>query len=421
MIQPLKSSKTNWFLYWVDLEEPLPSKQDWFLPTIVIVCDESGTPVAAPEILEELDQARIENFLYKTFEQLGTPDRLSVAASEDWDAEAWQNFSADCKLDIRLQAFGRRTPEDLRALTKTLVMRVDRETQEPTHARDVARGLVRTALRVGSPAKKAALLKLAAARDPDCAAAGVELADLDFQAGRFKACLIAYEAVVEREFPKWPARTAWWTDIETRPCLRALYGGAMTRWHLGQYSLAATMLEDLLALNPKDHQGARFLIPMLDLLAESPERAAAFFERYGKKYPGDFSEPSFLFGWALCLSLGGHEAEARDKYSEGILKNIFLAPMLLDLDEPPKKTWFPNDRAEPGYAEEFIESYAVLWDREPGALRLLREVYQEVIPRIEMIVRHREEMMDFQDQRFEPDYKTAWQELVRKDDALTKP
>jgi hypothetical protein len=30
-------------------------------------------------------------------------------------------------------------------------------------------------------------------------------------------------------------------------------------------------------------------------------------------------------------------------------------------------------------------------------------------------------MMDFQDQRFEPDYKTAWQELVRKDDALTKP
>jgi tetratricopeptide (TPR) repeat protein len=421
MIQPLKSPKTNWFLYWVDLEEPLPSKQDWFLPTIVIVCDESGTPVAPPEILEELDQARVENFLYKTFEQLGTPDRLSVAASEDWDAEAWQSFSADCKLDIRLQSFDRRTPEDLRALTKTLVLRTGRETQGPAHARDVARGLVRTALRVRSQAKKAALLNLAVARDPDCAAAVVELADLDFQAGHFKACLLAYEAVAEREFPKWSAQAVWWTDVETRPYLRALYGCAMTQWHLGRYMPAAATLENLLALNPKDHQGTRFLIPMLYLLAEVPERATAFFERYEKKYVGDFSEPSFLFGWALCLSFEGREAEARKKYTEGILKNIYLAPMLLELDEPPKMTWFPNDRAEPAYAAEFVESYAVLWDREPGALRLLREVYQETIPRIEAIVRHREDMMDFQDQRFEPGYKDAWQELVRKDDALTKP
>ena len=95
--------------------------------------------------------------------------------------------------------------------------------------------------------------------------------------------------------------------------------------------------------------------------------------------------------------------------------------MLLEQDEPPKKTWFPNDRAEPAYAAEFVESYAVLWDREPGALRLLREVYQELLPRMEIIVLHREEMMDFQDQRFEPAYKDAWQELVRRDDALTKP
>jgi len=421
MIQPLKSPKTHWFLYWVDLEEPLPVRQDWFLPTIIIVCDESGTPVAPPEILEELDQTRIETFLYKTFEQLGTPDRLSVAASDDWDAEAWQNFSADCKLDIRLQTFDRRTPEDLRALTKTLVMRVGRESQGPTQARDMARGLVRTALRVRSQAKKSALLKLAAARDPDCAAAAVELADLDFQAGHFKACLLAYESVAEREAQKWPAGASWWTDTGTRPYLRALYGSAMTQWHLGQYLPAASTLEDLLALNPKDHQGARFLIPLLDLLAESPERAAAFFQRYEKKYPGDFSEPSFLFGWALCLSFEGHEAEARRKYAEGILKNVYMAPMLLEQDEPPRAIWFPNDRAEPGYAAEFVESYAVLWDREPGALRLLREVWQELLPRIEGIVRHREQMMDFQDQRFEPDYKTAWQELVRKDDALAKP
>lgn len=421
MIQPLKSPKNNWFLYWVDLEEPLPSGQDWFLPTIVIVCDDSGTPVAPPEILEELDQARVENFLYKTFDELGTPDRLSVAASEEWDPEAWRSFSADCKLDIRLQNFDRRTPEDLRALTKTLVMRVDREKQGPIHARDVARGLVRTALRMRTQTKKSALLKLAATNDPDCAAARIELADLDFQAGNFKTCLLAYEEIAEREFAKWSGKPAWWIDRETRPYLRALYGRAMTQWHLGRYAPAASTLKDLLALNPADHQGARFLIPMLHLLAELPERATAFFANYQETYPRDFSEPSFLFGWALCLSLEGREVEARGKYIEGILKNIYLAPMLLELEEPPRNIWFPNDRAEPNYAAEFVESYALLWDREPGALRLLREVYQSAIPLIGKIVRHREQMMDFQDQRYEPDYKDAWQKLVREDEALTKP
>ena len=160
---------------------------------------------------------------------------------------------------------------------------------------------------------------------------------------------------------------------------------------------------------------------MLHLLAESPDRAAAFFAGYSGQYPRDFSEPSFLFGWALTHSLEGRESEARAKYAEGILKNIYLAPMLLELDEPPRSLWLPNDRAEPNYAAEFVESYAVLWDKEPGALRLLREVFDELVPRIEKIVLHREQMADFQDQRYEPDYKETWQELIRKDESLTKP
>ncbi len=422
MIQPLKSPKTNWFLYWVDLEEPLPSGKDWFLPTIVIVCDQSGTPVASPEILEELDQTRVENYLYKTFDQLGTPDRLSIAASEDWDSEGWQSFSADCKLDIRFQNFDKRTPDDLRALTKTLVMRVGREPQGPMQAQEMARGLVRTALRVRSRTKKDALLRLAVAQDPDCPEARIELADLDFQAGNFKTSLLAYEAISDKESSRWHSKNAtWWLDRDTRPYLRSIYGRAMTQWHLGRFAPAAKTLESLLLLNPKDNQGARFLIPMLHLLAESPERAAAFYARYSELFPRDFSEPSFLFGWALTYSFEGRETEARAKYSEGILKNIYLAPMLLELDEPPRSVWLPNDRAEPNYAAEFVESYAVLWDKEPGALRLLREVFDEMMPRIEKIVQHREQMADFQDQRYEPDYKEAWHAFVQKDELLTKP
>jgi len=66
MIQALKVPKNIWYLYWIDLEEsvPAPVGKDWFIPTLVVICDRSGTPVAPPEIMEELDQARIETTLY---------------------------------------------------------------------------------------------------------------------------------------------------------------------------------------------------------------------------------------------------------------------------------------------------------------------------------------------------------------------
>ncbi len=422
MIQPLKTPKTQWFLYWLDLQEPLPAGDEWFLPTLVIICDQTGTPVAPPEVLEELDHAKIENLLYRLFDKIGQPERLSVSASDDWDPETWRSFSADCKVEIRFQNVDDRTPEELGALTKTLVLRAGRDNRTVDGAR-MAQALARTATRMRSAGKKAALLHLALAKDPDCSAARVELADIEFQNGAWKSCLELYEEVIKRDTPHWVGRgpVAWWIDQATRPLLRSIYGKAMTEWHLARYGSAARTLERLLALNPKDNQGARFLVPMLHLLEENQERAQQAFERYAAQYEGDYSEPSFLFGWGLCHSLAGREQEARAKYIEGCLKNIYIAPMLLEQSEPPRGIWLPNDRAEPNYAAEFIESYAVLWDREPGALRLLREIQQEIAPRIEALVAHRLGMADFQDQRYEPDYKTAWQELVSEDERLMKP
>jgi hypothetical protein len=104
-----------------------------------------------------------------------------------------------------------------------------------------------------------------------------------------------------------------------------------------------------------------------------------------------------------------------------MLRNIHIAPMLLETPEPPKNLWFPNDRAEPTYAVDFIQSYAVLWDREPGALRLLREVWLEIQPRIQKIIRQREMMLDLQDQRYDPDFKTKWQNLANDEEKLTTP
>jgi tetratricopeptide (TPR) repeat protein len=420
MIRPLKSAKTTWFVYWLDLEEPVPAGSDYFLPTLLIICDPAGAPLAAPDILEELDQVRVENLLARLFERLGAPDRLTICASEEWDEEAWQDFSKDHRVEIRFQRFDRGRPDDLSGLARTIVLRFAQEGGPAPPSREIARGLVNTALRIRSPQKKIALLRTALARDADCASARIELADVEFQHGNWKVCLAAYDEVIAHETPRWQNRHPdWWINRETRLLLRAMYGRAMTLWHQGRYGDSAIQFEALLSLNPRDNQGVRFFIPLLHLLDEDTAAASLYFRVYRERYPADYPEPSFLFGWALCLAIEGDESLARQKYREGILRNIYIAPMLLEEPEPPRGLWQPNDRAEPNYASEFIDSYAVLWDHEPGASRILRETWNELQPRVAQIVALRERMTDFQDQRYEPEYKTLWQQLLEEDEKIS--
>jgi tetratricopeptide (TPR) repeat protein len=341
---------------------------------------------------------------------------------EDWDDESWKAFSSECKIGIRFQKAGTTAPDELKAITRTFVMHVGGKEKAAPSAAEIAYGLVRTAQRMRSPSKRIALILTALARDPDCSAARIELADAEFNKGNWKACEEAYTEILRRDagFRNDPS-TVWWQDRATRPYLRALYGRAMTSWHLSRFTEAAAMLQDLLTCNPADNQGARFLVPMLYLLAEMPDKAAQYFKKYSKQFPGDFKEPSFLFGWALSASLEGHEKTARQKYIEAILRNIYIAPMLLELPEPPRDLWFPNDRAEPNYAADFIQSYALLWDREAGALRILREVWLEIQPRIKELTRLREKMLDYQDQHYDPDFKTKFLELTNEEERLTLP
>jgi len=422
MIQALKTPRNTWHLHWLDLEEAVPSGADWFLPTLVVICDRTGAPIAPPELMEELDQAKIENLLYRILDKTPPPDQLLVPQNEDWVEEDWRAFSAESKINIRFTPSAKAVSEELQAVTSLLVLRNGRPEQATPPPREVAAGLVRTALRLRSPSKKLTHLKLALEKNPDCSAARIELADMEFSAGNWKSCGDAYDEIIRREAElRNQPDTVWWKDHATRPYLRAIYGRAMTNWHLGRFTEACGDLEDLLACNPMDNQGVRFFIPMLHLLAEAPYKVAKFFARYEQDYPSDFKEPSFIFGWALSCSLESREMEAREKYIEAMLRNIYIAPMLLETAEPPKNLWFPHDRAEPAYAADFIQSYAVLWDREPGALRLLREVWQEIQPRIEKIIRQREVMLDLQDQRYDPDFKTKWQNLSGEEEKLTTP
>jgi len=163
----------------------------------------------------------------------------------------------------------------------------------------------------------------------------------------------------------------------------------------------------------------RFLIPLVHLLEEEDEKALESLRDYERAYPGDYCEPSLLFGKGLALWKAGNEEEAAEAYKAGMLKNLHIAPLLLDLPLPPSEIWHPNDRAELSYAQDFIQSYAVLWDRDAAALRFVGEVHETLGETISRIVTLRRTMSEWQDQRYLRDFKAKWKEFTDLDESLT--
>ena len=428
MIQPLDTARNSWRLLWFDLDEPVPRSfqaaehargtMEYYLPTCLVVTTGSGKPICPPEILDELDQPRAEQLLGRLFEELGPPDRLTITESDDWDTEAWCSFAMDCRNESSFGVFPDAKPGEIAQVTRKIAQRLQGEAFHSPSL--VARGLVVTASRLRSAEKKAAHLRKAIEQDADCSVARIELADTDYQAGRWSECRRGYREIMEREERRWRGETPeWWIDPETRPFLRALYGHAMTEWQQGRFYQTATELQRLLTLNPTDNQGVRFLIPLVHLLEENDTEALKSFESYELQYPDDYCEPALLFGKGLALWHQGEEENSREAYRSGMLKNIYIAPLLLDLPIPPADIWHPNDRSEFNYAQDFMQSYATLWDRDPAALRFVREITTELVPIMAKIIAHRRLMNEWQDQRYDRGFKERWKTMTAIDESLT--
>jgi tetratricopeptide (TPR) repeat protein len=423
MIQPLRPNRSHWALYWVDLHEPIPSGDDFILPTCMFVVGDSGKPILGQEILRELDQRRAENLLSRLFNERGAPDEVLVPETAEWDRRAWKNFARDFQCEIRLvPAEGTKLPPllQLAVLVKDQVvdklLEACRRAMRKARNTEIAAGLVRSASQLRSREKRAAVLTKAVHIDPKCAAAELELGELAMQRGALKEAFQHYSRVITLEAPRWDGFDVnWWTDLETRPYLRALFGRMLVHWHNGKFHEAIASAEQVLRLNRKDNQGVRFLLPMLYQLAEQPDHAYEFFLQYEQHYPNDYVEPSFYFAWGLALSQREEETLAIEKYRKAMLRNIYIAPLLLDLPEPRTDIWHPTDRSEPGYAYEFFDSYVGLWERDTAVLRILREAYMQVQPELKQLIDVRARMADLQDQRYDPGHEARWKALLQEE------
>jgi tetratricopeptide (TPR) repeat protein len=417
MIQPLKSEPSVWSLVWVDVPEPLPVQDDFFLPVILLLAGPSFEPLVAPEIFTELDQVQAEEWVARHFDDLGVPDQLQVWKAPEWVAEDWKFFGRDWKTKVKMV---NAPPHEARLQSELAGLKGEARTPSAPKSA-VADGLVRNVSRLRSPAKRRATLEKAVEIDAGCTAARVELAEMEFHAGRYERSLELASQVEEIDRGLFRRRgVQWWTDRETRPLLRALFGIMLCQWHLGRAGEAAETGRRLLETDAADHLGARFYVPLFDLLAGEHEEAALFFREYAARYPGDMPNAWLNFAWALTLCLEGDDQGARQKYREGMTGNIYIAPRLLGERPPPEDIYHPGERDEPHSAVEFAGAFGGLWDREAAALRVLRDAHEEMRPALEELIARRRALVDLMDQRYDPEYRAKWARMVDEEEAFVK-
>ncbi len=417
MIQPLKNEPSVWSLCWVDLPGPIPVEDDYFLPVILLLVGPSFEPLVAPEMFPELDQVQAEEWLARHFDDIGVPDRLLVWKAPEWVPEDWKYFARDWKTKVKLVD----PPPHEARLQSELAGLKGAERVPPAPKTAVAEGLVRNVARLRSAAKRRATLEKAVEIDPDCTAALAELAEGEFHAGHYQRSLEIARRVEEIDGALLRRRgVSWWTDRSTRPLLRALFGMMLCQWHLGRAADAAATGQDLLETDPLDHMGARFHVPLFLLLAGEHGEASQFFRQYAARYPGDMPNPWLSFAWALTLCLEGDDQGARQKYREGIMGNIHIAPRLLAERPFPEDIYHPGERDEPHSAVEFAGSFGGLWDREAAAMRVLRETHGEMQPAVAELIARRRALADLMDQRYDPDYRAKWSRLVEEDEKLVE-
>ena len=158
-----------------------------------------------------------------------------------------------------------------------------------------------------------------------------------------------------------------WGHLENRPFLRTAHGIALCQLKLGRTEDGLSMLGRMLAWNPDDDQGVRFLIGSECLRAGQDEKARSFFETEASQYP------PYRYELALLLFRRQDYAAAATALRAGFVENGYIAEILCGNPNPvPAGIWHGNGFAMPQAAKDYVSSYGRLWRETPDAVAFLR-------------------------------------------------
>ncbi|TWU43302.1 Tetratricopeptide repeat protein [Novipirellula aureliae] len=113
-----------------------------------------------------------------------------------------------------------------------------------------------------------------------------------------------------------------WGFLRNRPFLRAAHGYGLALERERRHLEAVDVYEQILAFNPNDNQGIRYLLPSLYLEAKSPQKARASLEKHG-------ADGTNLYTRCLIEILDGRRREAVRWLCRGLSYNLYVPEIVL--------------------------------------------------------------------------------------------
>lgn len=242
----------------------------------------------------------------------------------------------------------------------------------PESAPDKAQEFVYDAWEAKTAKRRVSLAEKALLLNPDCADAYVVLAEEQVLPAE-KALALYQQAVdaAERALGPEPFKAAsghFWSDMDTRPYMRARAGLARTLWMLERRGEAIEHMKDLMRLNPGDHQGLRYWLGPWLIADGRAQEAFPMLRTFA---------PDWRVDWIFLASLTVYSSEGATPYAmrllaEAMAENPLVGEYLLGKKKLPKRL---PEVVTPGGEDEAI-ACAMLqqeaWSSVQGAREWLR-------------------------------------------------
>ena len=176
--------------------------------------------------------------------------------------------------------------------------------------------------------------------------------------------------IANRHIPEGFHGTIEWGHLENLPYLRAMHIALLSHARLRRHRDAVTIIELMLARNPNDNQGVRYLLGSEALRAGDHERARNVFEEEAGIYPPYFYE------LALSYMIKGEWVAAGTALRRGFGANVYIAEILGGNPNPePLAIWHGTSFAEPETAHDYIQMYGGLWHHYPDSFAFTRWLF----------------------------------------------
>ncbi|MEO7495872.1 MAG: hypothetical protein ABIV04_13105 [Massilia sp.] len=175
-------------------------------------------------------------------------------------------------------------------------------------------------------------------------------------------------SVANRHIPEGFTGRIEWIHLENRPYLRAMHIALLSYIRLRRHKDAVILVDLMLARNPSDNQGVRFLLGSELLRAGDHDRAKTVFDAEG------FGYPPYSYELALIHMLKENWVAAATALRRGFVANPYIAEMLGGNSNPAPLTgiWHGTSMAMPETADDYIQDCGMLWHTVADSLAFTR-------------------------------------------------